>query len=81
MADFEMELALEERQKYMTIIFNVTDGNAVLGTVSQSNLLWLNDWAQTADCSGMVRSTNCGSHMHLDSPAMAALSQLLCLTG
>lgn len=54
----------------MTMIFNVTNDHAVLATVSQSNLLWLNDCAQTADCSGMVRSTSCGSQMHLDSPAM-----------
>ena len=81
MADFEMQLAWGERQKHMTVIFNVTDGDAVLGAVSQSNLLWLNDCAQTADCSGIVCSTSCGSQIHLNSPAMAALSQLLCLMG
>ena len=65
----------------MTIIFNVTDSHAVLATVSQSNLLWLNDCVQTADRSGMVPSTDCGSQMYLDFPYMAALSHLLYLMG
>ena len=61
----------------MIVIFNVTDGHAVLATVSQINLLWLNDCVETADFSGMVRSTDCGPQMHLDTPLMVALSYLL----
>lgn len=81
MADFEMKLVWGERKKSMTVISNVTDGHAVLATVSQIDLLWLNDCVETADFSGMVRSTSCGPQMHLDSPVMAPLSYLLYMMG
>ena len=79
MADFEMELVWGERQKNMTVIFYITEGHAILATVSQSNLLWLDNCVETNDCSGTARFTSCGPQVHLDCPVMAALSYLLYL--